>query len=148
MLAASISSSNVPPDHLQPAPLGASAVVPRKKLAKHHAAMVSQANPADFSEQQPAGFPARRVPCPIRSQDGDFPVRVEAQRTAISPSAPQLTVFPDRCRSPQDTASQPHPQVCWQLKDNQYTREAQQHAGPGNEPAQAWIRLKFGGVFG
>lgn len=110
--------------------------------------MVPQANPADFPEQHRTGFPARRAPDPVSAKDPEVAVRGEAQCATISPAALQLKVFTSRGPCPHDAGGQPHPQVRWQLEDDKNARNTQQQAGPGDEPAQAWVRFEFGGVCG
>jgi len=128
MLAASPSSSNVPPDNLQPAPIGAFTSIPRQQLAKDRSALVTQAYPADLSEKNATGFALGRSPLPIHSEGRDFTLRVEAQPPAFSPATANSAVFDDRCHDPYRAGGQTNPKVNWQLQDNDNTDHAEQDA--------------------
>lgn len=148
MLAASLPSSNVPPDNLQAAPVGARSAVPGQQFAEDYAAMVPQANPADSAKQHATRLPLCRTPYPVCPQDRYMPFGCEAQHTASGPAAPEQPQFAGTCRGPQDTGGEAQPQVGRELQDNHKTCNAEQQAGGGNDPAKSGIRLEFGGVCG
>lgn len=111
MLAASKLCSNVPPYHLQTAPVLALAGIAPDEFKKNPAALVLKSHPAQFSQQHAARQQSGRHPFAVVLEDRDVSARIDSNDVAYIETLLQASQFKPSDGDPDKTSHRPQHDV-------------------------------------